>query len=75
MPKVSQDTLTQVLNALEQYKAEISGAPLADSTKATHVLHANNFVRWLQDDFEPGVNKRVSQTLLEYLRKEFPLNE
>ncbi len=59
MPKISQDCLAQVLSALERYKREVSTANLAGTTKSTYTLHADNFVRWLNDDFEPGGrNKR-----------------
>lgn len=39
---------------LEQYIAEVEAAPLADLTKRTYILHATNFVRWTEGDFEPG---------------------
>ena len=56
MPKVSQDALNQVKNALEQYEREVNGTPMANNTKNTYLLHSRNFVRWLNDDFQPGVN-------------------
>ena len=31
---------------------------MTPSTKRTYLLHAENFVRWLSDDFNPGVNSR-----------------
>ena len=59
MPKISQDCLAQVLGALERYKKEVNAAPIAGNTKNTYILHSNNFVRWLNDEFEPGGrNKR-----------------
>ena len=62
MPKVSQDSLQQVLRALERYEAEVNAAPLTRSTKHTYILHADHFVRWLQDEFEPGgQNKRLQR--------------
>ena len=54
MPKVDQSTLRRVQEALHQYESEVEEAPLRDSTKRTYLLHARNFVRWLDDDFEPG---------------------
>ena len=60
MPKVSQDCLAQVLRALESYEAEVNAAPLTRSTKQTYILHADHFVRWLQDKFEPCSTKKRS---------------
>ena len=54
MPKVDQATLRRVQEALYQYESEVEAAPLRDSTKRTYLLHARNFVRWLDDGFEPG---------------------
>ena len=60
MPKVSQNSIAEVLRALEKYEAEVNTAPLTRKTKNTYISHADNFVRWLQDDFEPGVKKKRS---------------
>ena len=58
MPKVSYDALQQVEAALGQYEAEVHAANLKWSTKKTYTLHAGNFVRWLKDDFEPGILRK-----------------
>ncbi len=44
----------QVTEALEVYRTEVEDAPLTRSTKDTYLLHAENFVRWLHGNFEPG---------------------
>ena len=54
MPKVNAETLKRVQDALEKYEMEVSDAPLSPNSKKTYILHARNFVRWLDDDFEPG---------------------
>ena len=54
MPKVSSEVLKTVQKALVRYEAEVEDTPLAPSAKKTYLLHAENFVRWLSDDFEPG---------------------
>lgn len=61
MPKVSHDILQRVRAALERYQAEVDAAPLTRSTKHTYILHAEHFVRWLDDDFEPGIQKRSNR--------------
>ena len=55
MSKVSRDCLVQILSAIELYKNEVNSTPMKVSSKNTYILHADHFVRWLQDDFEPGV--------------------
>ena len=51
--KISRKCLAKVEAALERYEEEIEGTRLARSPKHTYLLHAENFVRWLRDDFEP----------------------
>lgn len=52
--RISMESLREIEVALGQYRAEVNQASLADNTKDTYLLHANNFVRWLKRDFEPG---------------------
>ena len=54
MPKISGDALRQVKEALDRYEKEVGATSLAPSSKKTYLLHAWHFVRWLNDDFEPG---------------------
>ena len=58
MPKISQDCLTQVLRAMERYEEEVNATTMTRSTKHTYILHADQFVRWLNDEFEPGSTKK-----------------
>ena len=53
-PKVSDEVLSAARDALERYEAEISGTPMTPNTKETYILHAERFVRWPGDDFQPG---------------------
>ncbi len=55
--KISIEALREVKDALERYKTLIEGTTLAEKSKHTYVLHAEHFVRWLDDDFEPGGRK------------------
>ena len=54
MPKVSDEVLVRIKKALDQYEAEIEESALTRLSKNTYILHADQFVRWLKDDFEPG---------------------
>ena len=62
MPKVTSEVFKAVQDALERYEAEISGTPMTPSTKKTYILHAEHFVRWLNDDFEPGATLKRKGT-------------
>ena len=54
MPKVTPEVLKSVQDALEEYKKSVSDTALRPRSKETYLLHAEHFVRWLEDDFEPG---------------------
>ncbi len=58
MPKINPQALQQVEAALDRYREEVEATRLRPSSKWTYLLHAEHFVRWLSDDFEPGVNVR-----------------
>ena len=59
MPKVDRETLRKVEAALERFKAEVNDHPLLKpNTKIYYTSTASAFVRWLDDDFEPGQNLR-----------------
>ncbi len=59
MPKVSnKSALQQVKDALEKYRRAVEPTDMQPSTKRTYLLHAENFVRWLDDDFDPGATVR-----------------
>ena len=55
MPKLDRSCLQRVQEALERYRQEVESTELQPTTKKTYLTHAENFVRWLDDDFEPGV--------------------
>jgi hypothetical protein len=40
-------------------KLEEAGALKTSATK-TDILHSENFVRWLKDEFEPGARNKTS---------------
>ena len=62
MPKVSVEVLNEVKDALRRYEAEVEDSLLRRSTKDTYLLHARHFVRWLDNDFEPGASLRDYET-------------
>lgn len=56
MSKISREALQQVQAALDRYRDEVEATLLRPSSKWTYIQHAEHFVRWLNNDFEPGVN-------------------
>ena len=58
MPKIKNDALLQVQGALDRYEKEVEATNCTPKTKETYILHAQHFVRWLDDDFEPGAKLR-----------------
>ena len=58
MPEINAEALRLVNEALERYEHEVDATNLTPESKRTYIGHAQQFVRWLDDDFEPGVNVR-----------------
>lgn len=60
--RISRQALDEIERALEQYRELLSeledGGVLKDNTRKTYLLHSENFVRWLRDEFDPGERKR-----------------
>ena len=59
MAKIKKKHLKSVRIALREYEAEVKASGLSPTTKDTYILHATNFVRWLEDDFRPGGGQRA----------------
>lgn len=59
MAKVSPEVLAIVREALERYIAEVENSYLSPAAKKTYSAHSEEFVRWLNDDFEPGGSVRA----------------
>jgi len=56
--RISSQALKEVEAALEQYHRDVAQAGLAQTTAKTYLTHADDFVRWLKDDFVPGIRKK-----------------
>ena len=52
--KINRDVSRVITRMLDRYTDEVETSPLKANTKRTYLLHAENFVKWLHDDFEPG---------------------
>jgi len=64
-PQLSSSALSEVQTALKAYYDAVQTSDLSQSSQATYIDMANNFVRWLSGDFEPGCRKeryRIKKT-------------
>jgi len=52
--RISTATLFEVQAALRSYCAAVETSDLSQSSQATYINMADNFVRWLKGDFDPG---------------------
>jgi hypothetical protein len=56
-PQLSPSTLAEVQTALKAYYDAVETSDLSQSSQATYIDMASNFVRWLSGDFSPGCRK------------------
>lgn len=54
MAKIGLQALAQVRSALKNYETEVKKSKLQPNSQRTYLLHARNFVRWIEGDFTPG---------------------
>ena len=55
--RLSTAALSEVEEALKAYYDAVESSDLSQSSQATYIDMANNFVRWARGDFEPGSRK------------------
>jgi hypothetical protein len=63
--QLSPSALSEVQTALKAYYDAVETSDLSQSSQATYIDMANNFVRWLSGDFNPGSRKepyRIKRT-------------
>ena len=60
--RINRTALDEVEKALEQYRELLASleaeGTLKPSAAKTYILHSENFVRWLKDDFDPGARNK-----------------
>ena len=54
MAKVSREFLDDLRTAFELYSEAVNQANLSMNSKRTYLSDVQRFIRWLEDDFEPG---------------------
>jgi hypothetical protein len=55
--RISAAAMSELETAWKDYRAAVEASDLSESSQATYVDMANNFVRWLREDFDPGSRK------------------
>ena len=55
--RISAAAMSELESAWQEYPAAVAASDLSQSSQATYVDMANNFVRWLTGDFDPGSRK------------------
>ena len=58
MAKVNREFLEDLRAAFELYCEAVNRTNLSSNTKKTYLSDVHRFVRWLEDDFEPGRHGR-----------------
>lgn len=59
MLEISESALREVEEALERYKVEVRESGVAPNTEQTYIPNAEQFVRWLKGEFQPGSQVRL----------------
>ena len=52
----SRDALAEVEQAYVEYKQVVETSGMALTSRKTYIIHADQFVRWLKREFQPGVH-------------------
>ena len=53
---VSPQALSEVETALQDYIRVVETSGMALTSRKTYINHADQFVRWLKQEFQPGVH-------------------
>ena len=56
--EISQKALDEVNVAFQRYTQEVNDTGMTDRSKETYLLYVDQFIRWINDDFEPGAKLR-----------------
>lgn len=54
--KASQKATDEVEAAFKRYTKEVNDTAMTHTSKWTYLRYVEQFIRWLNDDFEPGLN-------------------
>ena len=54
--RISYKALAEVEQAYAEYKQVVETSSMALTSRKTYIIHADQFVRWLKQEFQPGVH-------------------
>jgi hypothetical protein len=52
--RISPSAMAEVQSALNDYWDALDASDLSEASKGIYMANADNFVRWMRDDFTPG---------------------
>ncbi len=52
--RISPSAMSEVQAALNDYWDELDASDLSEASKGIYMANADNFVRWMRNDFTPG---------------------
>lgn len=47
-------SIRRLWELFDEYREEVEGTNLTDSSKKDYVMFAEQFIRWIEGNFEPG---------------------
>jgi hypothetical protein len=53
--RVSPSAISEIDRALKEYCHVVLASELSATSQDVYIYHADNFVRWLKGEFDPGV--------------------
>jgi hypothetical protein len=67
--RISAAAMSELETAWKDYRAAVAASDLSESSQATYTDMANNFVRWLRGEFDPGSRKAPYRVVLDRPQK------
>lgn len=55
--RISAAAMSELETAWKSYRTAVTASDLSESSQATYIDMANNFVRWFRGDFDPDSRK------------------
>jgi hypothetical protein len=67
--RLSAPAMPELEAAWHEYRSAVGSSDLSESSQATYIDMANNFVGWLRGDFDPGSRKDPYRIVPDRLKK------
>lgn len=63
--RLTPSAMSEIETALKDYYTTVEASDLSQSSQATYIDMANNFVRWLRGEFDPGSRKAPYRVVID----------